>query len=365
MWRPLVLALACIGCAKSAPAVAAKPATPDAAAPAGRSRELGRLLHELSEPGGAFLSDNWVSNESSYLQVARELRGRAGGAYIGVGPEQNFSYIALTAPEIAFIVDIRRDNAIEHLFYKSLFEIASSRADFLALLLGHASSGAPNDDATIEQLVTWADASAVDEVAYRNTKSDIRTRIEAYFPLDAADGATLERIERLFHEKGLGLVFEMHENNLHRYPPLRLLLAEKSPDGDGGFLASETAFRFVQRMQREDRIVPVVGDFAGPHALRAIGDELRRRHLVVSTFYVSNVEQYVMADGNWKAWLENVHALPRDDRSAFIRCYLDQGRPHPKQMRGHRTTTVLQGFQRFDSHAYRSWFELASDSSIL
>ena len=332
----------------------------DASVDAG-PRELGRLFHDLSEPGRAFLGDNWVSNESSYLQVARELRGRKGGAYIGVGPEQNFSYIALTQPEIAFIIDIRRDNAIEHLFYKSLFEIASSRADFLARLLGHQSIGAPNDDATIEQLALWADASPMDEAAYTDTKQQVRTRIEAYFPLDAADVAALERIERPFHEKGLGLVFEMHEKNGLRYPPLRSLLLQKGSDGDGGFLASETAFRFVQRMQREDRIVPVVGDFGGAHALRAIGDELRRRHVVVSTFYVSNVEQYLMTDGKWKAWLENVHALPSDDKSMFIRCYLDQGRPHPKQMRGHRTTTVLQAFQRFESRTYRSWFELASD----
>jgi len=115
-------------------------------------------------------------------------------------------------------------------------------------------------------------------------------------------------------------------------------------------------------MEREDRIIPVVGDFAGPHALRAIGDELRKRKLVVSAFYVSNVEQYVMADGKWKAWVDNVRALPSDDRSVFIRCYLDQGKPHPKQMKGHRTATVLQPFSRFQAKSWTSWFELATDS---
>jgi hypothetical protein len=53
-----------------------------------------------------------------------------------VGPEQNLTYIALTAPQLAFVVDIRRDNALLHLLYRALFERAGSRAEFVALLLG-------------------------------------------------------------------------------------------------------------------------------------------------------------------------------------------------------------------------------------
>ena len=48
---------------------------------------------QLSEPGGYFDTDNLISNERSYLHVVPALRaaGLAGGAYIGVGPDQNFS----------------------------------------------------------------------------------------------------------------------------------------------------------------------------------------------------------------------------------------------------------------------------------
>src|SRR5262245_21197652 len=64
----------------------------------------------LSEPGGYFDTDNLISNERSYLDVVPELRKRAvrGGVYIGVGPDQNFSYIAAIRPDAAFIVDVRR-----------------------------------------------------------------------------------------------------------------------------------------------------------------------------------------------------------------------------------------------------------------
>jgi hypothetical protein len=73
----------------------------------------------LSEPGGYFDTDNLVSNEASYVRVVPELVQRKvrGGAYIGVGPDQNFTYIAATRPSIAFILDIRRDNMLLHLLF--------------------------------------------------------------------------------------------------------------------------------------------------------------------------------------------------------------------------------------------------------
>ena len=73
------------------------------------------LVERLSEPGGYFDTDNLISNETSYLHVIGELEelGVSGGAYIGVGPDQNFSYIAHVRPRIAFIIDIRRDNLLK------------------------------------------------------------------------------------------------------------------------------------------------------------------------------------------------------------------------------------------------------------
>ena len=88
-----------------------------------------RLIERLSEPGGYFDTDNLISNETSYLHVMGKLRemGVTGGAYLGVGPGQNFSYIAQIRPNVAFLVDIRRDNLLQHLLYKALFELSDSR----------------------------------------------------------------------------------------------------------------------------------------------------------------------------------------------------------------------------------------------
>src|SRR3712207_266363 len=122
-----------------------------------------RLVARLSEPGGYFDSDNLMSNEASYLHVLGRLRalGVTGGAYLGVGPYQNFSYMAQVRPRIAFIIDIRRDNLLQQLLFKAIFTRARNRAEYLALLFGRPM---PHDSqrwdaSTIEDLVAWVDST--------------------------------------------------------------------------------------------------------------------------------------------------------------------------------------------------------------
>ena len=99
--------------------------------------EFSRLSREMSEEGGFFRSDNFTSNETAYLTVVDKLRqlGATGGAYIGVGPEQNFTYIAKIRPRIVFIVDIRRQAVLQHLMYKAIFRLTDNRVQFLSALL--------------------------------------------------------------------------------------------------------------------------------------------------------------------------------------------------------------------------------------
>ena len=91
--------------------------------------EFWDLVTEFSEPNGTFRSDNLLSNEVRFQFVIPELVqiAKPGGVYLGVGPEQNFTYIAAIKPALAFIVDIRRGNLDLHLVYKALFELSSDR----------------------------------------------------------------------------------------------------------------------------------------------------------------------------------------------------------------------------------------------
>src|SRR5262245_43778424 len=94
------------------------------------------MTTEFSEVGGYFRSDNFVSNETTFQwNVIKHLKKtRTGGVYLGVGPDQNFTYIVALQPKMAIIFDIRRQNAMQHLMYKALVEISADRADFLSKL---------------------------------------------------------------------------------------------------------------------------------------------------------------------------------------------------------------------------------------
>jgi hypothetical protein len=72
-------------------------------------------------------------------------------------------------------------------------------------------------------------------------------------------------------------------------------------------------------MEEANLIVPVTGNFGGPKALKAVGAWIRERGGTVTTFYTSNVEQYLFQDNIWRHWYDNVATMPLDQSSMFIR----------------------------------------------
>ncbi|MDH3496491.1 MAG: hypothetical protein OER21_07005, partial [Gemmatimonadota bacterium] len=235
------------------------------------------LVERLSEPGGYFDTDNLISNERSYLHVVGGLaeRNLAGGAYIGVGPDQNFSYIAAVRPAVAFIVDIRRDNLLQHLLFKALFARSRNRLEYLCLLHGRP---IPEDvDAwgsrSVDELVAYVDSTPATAGATRAAADTVLATVQRFeVPLSPEDVATLRRFHETFIAAGLDLRFQSFGRApLPHYPTLRQLVLETDRHGQrAGYLADEAAFRFVQDLQARDLVIPVVGDFAGDRALAAI-----------------------------------------------------------------------------------------------
>ena len=116
--------------------------------------EFWRLASEFSEPDGTFHSENLVSNEQQFQAVIPQLLQTAmpGRAYVGVGSEQNFTYIGALRPKIAFIVDIRRGNLDLHLAYKALFELSTDRAEFVSKLFSRPRPAGLTDSSTAQQI---------------------------------------------------------------------------------------------------------------------------------------------------------------------------------------------------------------------
>jgi hypothetical protein len=285
---------------------------------------------DLSEPGGFFDTDNLISNERSYLRVLPELARRKvhGGAYVGVGPDQNFSYIAEIRPSIAFIIDVRRDNLLLHLLFKALFAQARTRVEYLALLFGRA---VPADterwkDAPLEQIARYIDGPAAAQPDPLRARLDAAVRSFG-IPLSAEDVDTINRFHRRFIDAGLELRFQsMGRPPQFYYPTYRDLLLET--DGEGhqrNYLASEGAFQFVKDLEAHDKVIPVVGDLAGPSAMTALARALTARHEQLSAFYVSNVEFYLEREGTYQRFAANLSRMPRASSAVIIRSIFGRG----------------------------------------
>ncbi|NIP79523.1 MAG: hypothetical protein GWM90_10025, partial [Gemmatimonadetes bacterium] len=240
------------------------------------------LVEGLSEPGRYFDTDNLISNEASYLHVVDELeaRGVRGGAYIGVGPGQNFSYMTAIRPVLAFIVDIRRDNLLQHLWFKALFERSSSRLDFLCLAVARACGGA-SEGLDVEGLVARVDRAVPVDTLERLIDGVVDHVAATGVPLDATDRAKVRSIHRRFAAAGLDLQFNTHGRPPRRgYPTFRRLLLERDRGRRrASYLADEDGYRYLATLQRQNRVVPVVGDLAGDRAVAGIGRELTGRGL--------------------------------------------------------------------------------------
>lgn len=330
-------------------------------------------IAELSEPGGFFDTDNLISNEASYLHAVSGLRALnvAGGAYLGVGPDQNFSYIAAVRPNIAFIIDLRRENMLLHLMFKALFEIADTRIEYLGLLFGAPvrEDAAAWADAELEQLVAYVDSVGARQASIDAARALVDSAVASFrIPLSDGDWTTIDRFHRTFVRAGLSLRFHTTGRAPRfYYPTYRELLLERDRTGRReNFLASADAFRYVKDLHERDLIIPVVGDLTGDHALRAIGRLLAEQGEYVSAFYVSNVEFYLFRSGSFPRFVDNVRALPWDERSVVIRSVFRGpfGFSHPQSVPGYYSTQLLGSLSRlvqgFADGAYLTYWDLVT-----
>lgn len=352
-------------------------AAPARSAPARVVRDTGfaALVAQLSERGAYFDTDNLISNETSYLHALTPLKrlGVRGGAYLGVGPDQNFSYIAAIRPEVAFIVDIRRDNMLQHLLLRALFVQSPTRIEYLARLHGRP---APRDanrwqGRSVEELVDYIDRLPADPRLVAARRDSLGATIRGFgVPLTAADLGTIDRFHDEFIRAGLGLRFETHGRAPQPYyPTYRQLLLERDLEGGrSSFMASEQRYGVVRAMQQRGRIVPVVGDLGGEHALVSIAAWLRAHRLPLSAFYTSNVEYYLMQDGSFGRFARNVSAFPLARRSAIIRSYFPgRSGPHPEAVRGYHATQLVQrlaAFVREAADGYPTYWDLVTRDNV-
>jgi hypothetical protein len=256
-------------------------------------QEFWKLTTDFSESDGFFRSDNLLSNEIWLQRVIPDLLStvKVPSVYMGVGPEQNFTYIAALRPKMVFLVDIRRGN----------FDRNSSATEIFA-----AFRGVETSEALFKENLKTIDDLLV-------TKH--------HFALSDGDLQGVEYVYHAFFNFGPALNYSSTGGFGGRYQPTYadLMAATDEAGQSRSFLANEDNFGVMKTLEMKNLLVPVVGNFAGPKAIRAVGDYIKSKGGTVSAFYLSNVEQYLYQDRIWTNFCRNVATLPLDPTSTFIR----------------------------------------------
>ena len=314
----------------SVAAAATTPALPEKLTDA----EFWKLLNDISEPDGYFqIEDNFTSNEREVAEVFTRLRARkiTGDVYVGVGPEQNLTYIASIRPKMAFIIDIRRQAVMQHLMFKAMFELAKDRSEFISLLFGRKQPRQFDAATTIQAIWSEYIIEPHDSALQTQTFARVSERLTKThgFTFTPDETRKLTHVFEAFQAWGPEITTRAGTvgrggGNADSFRSL----TGTATDNVGqvqSFLATEENFQFVKTLHEKNLIVPVSGDFAGPKALRGIGAYVKEKGSLVRAYYVSNVEQYLFRENKQRAFYENVATLPVDSTSVFIRPYALRG----------------------------------------
>jgi hypothetical protein len=283
-----------------------------------------RMVTDFSEDAGSFRFQ-YMSNEREFAALIPELKKstKPGGVYLGVGPEQNFSYIAALRPRIAFIFDIRRQNMLEHLIYKAVFEMSPNRVEFISRLFSRKVPAGLSDKSSVSALFQAFGRAPRDPQVFAQNLEAIKEHVikDRRFTLTRQDQSDIDDIYRIFFDSGPGVPYPGGNFNIFYGGSYADLMTTADDDGQPrSYLASEDDFQFLREMERGNLVVPLVGDFAGTKAIRAVAGYLKDHQATATTFYTSNVEQYLFEQADdWRRFYTNLASLPLDSSSTLIR----------------------------------------------
>lgn len=340
--------------------------------------DFAQLVERLSEKAGYFGSDNLISNELSYQHVLGRMAKMdlKGGVYMGVGPDQNYTYISQIKPRLAIMVDIRRDAMLQHMLYKALFMMSRNRVEYMANLFARP---LPRDhkkwaDRPIRDLVDYFDRTPMDQKIADKVRDEVRKKLQTFgVPFSQRDLETIEEIHHAFYTDCMEVRYTIRDRPTGRFfPAYRDILLEKDLDNrHRNYFAAEADFQVIKGMHDRNLIIPITGDLSGPKAFKAIGDFLKEINEEVSAFYVSNVEFYLWRYDTMPKFVENLKALPISDKSVIVRSYFNYAyytNVHPQTIENYFSVQILQTIDSmlkdYAGDGYNTYYDLATRRSL-
>src|SRR5947207_1807905 len=240
-------------------------------------------------------------------------------------------------PSMAIIIDIRHGNLDVHLMYKALFELSKDRVEFVSRLFSRKRPDGLTEDSSVSDIFNaFLTADGSQEVFEENLKAVQDVLMKKHnFPLTPGD---IEGIRwALGNYYNFGPSINYNSSLSASVPPTiigavgggfggnngvtyaTLMTADDGAGQTRSYLATQENFEFIKDLESRNLVLPIVGDFGGTKAIRAVATYLKNTNAMVSAFYLSNVEQFLGQGGKWRNFCNSAAALPLDTTSSFIR----------------------------------------------
>jgi hypothetical protein len=273
----------------------------------GRARGDGSALGILARPlqvedtsayDGLFPIKHVTSNEWQNGVFVSEVRRRPGGAFLGLGGEQNYTLIAAGRSQVAFIVDSNPVVIEIHRAYHALHKLAPTRTAFVAYLSGR------------EPPPHQAGA----------TMAEIVARVEKQPPLDAArllrearglvSANEMQALGKMIHGQFGTLYMAGKPSGSFAEHFARMAREPRSPTRFACWLDHDQSYAAVRARIESNAIHLVTGSIAGEQTLRSIAAAARKMGVVFHHVYLSNAPDYVFGSGAGRQLAANLRLLP-------------------------------------------------------
>ncbi len=304
-----------------------------------RDQTFARVAQDLSEPESGPPADNLLSNEDSVFRISNQVARLApkGGVYLGVGPDQNFTLIAPSEPKLAFVIDFRRRNALVHYLHKALMLLAPTRAEYLGRLLARTPGPLPPDPSADDLVAAFA-AATLDRPRLQAEIAAVAATLRPLGVIEDAEWPALALLQSRLAGPGLNGRFL----NLSMYPTFSSQIRSRDRQNlPAHFLAREAWYQAVRALQIGDRLIPLTGNFTSPNCLPRLADWLTARRLAISTFYLSDVEFFLVRSGLYPTFASHLARLPWTPGAILIRTSTREIRS-PDRLPGASSTTIIR-----------------------
>lgn len=321
------------------------------------------LIRRLSDPpSGPASADNLMTNEDSIAsvmdQAGREVPRDT--VYLGVGPDQNFSLIAATRPDSAFILDFRKKNQLLHFLHRALLHVSNDQVEYLAhfwarsfIKCATAPINANRREISAGELICGFKNTDFQKQLFENAQAKVSEQIRLLNYVSADELTEIRRI----HARLAGAGLQARFLALKMYPQMQSLVQALTRSGKPGhWLGSDQHFQTIRELQTKNRIIPIVADWADSpkntqsSAFQRLSDWLISNQKQVGCIYISDVEFFLMRTSIFDKYIENLGQLPIHEEARIIRTSTREIK-HPERLSGQSSTTIVRPLRQFIDRA--------------